>query len=254
VTVAGTWVYVGCDRGLVIADLSDPLAPEVAAVLEEVATPRSVAVQFRYAFAAGPDGLTTIDVTDPASPRVAARVPIADARSVYVARTYAYVAAGAEGVAIVDVERPEAPRLDRTFDAGGRLHDTWDVKIGATDASVFAYVADGENGLHVLQLTSPETVPGYMGFSPRPAPVWIAHHATSGPAVALSRGLDRDRAADESGHQVSIFNRLGAGPLTREQAEGLYLRGGEIWRVSDEPRGGVEAGPGGEIESDGRQP
>jgi hypothetical protein len=254
VTVAGTWVYVGCDRGLVIADLSDPLAPEVAAVLEEVATPRSVAVQFRYAFAAGPDGLTTIDVTDPASPRVAARVPIADARSVYVARTYAYVAAGAEGVAIVDVERPEAPRLDRTFDAGGRLHDTWDVKIGATDASVFAYVADGENGLHVLQLTSPETVPGYMGFSPRPVPVWIAHHATSGPAVALSRGLDRDRAADESGHQVSIFNRLGAGPLTREQAEGLYLRGGEIWRVSDEPRSGVEAGPGGEIESDGRQP
>ena len=235
VTVAGTWLYVGCDRGLVVLDLSEPLAPEVAAVVPDVAAPRSIAVQFRYAFTAGPDGLTTIDVTDPRNPRVAARVPLADARSVYVARTYAYVAAGSEGLAIVDVERPEAPRIDRLYDAGGRLNDTWDVKIGATHASVFAYVADGENGLHVVQLTSPATVPGYLGFSPRPEPVWIAHRETHGPAVALSRGLDRDRAADESGNQVSVFNRLGAGPLTREQAERLYLQGGDVYRVRDEP-------------------
>jgi hypothetical protein len=215
----------------------------VAAVLPEVAKPRSIQVQFRHAFAAGPDGLSVVDVTDPRRPRLAARVPIADARSVYVARTYAYVAAGAEGVAIVDVERPEEPRIDRVYDAEGRLRDTWDVKVGATDASVFAYVADGETGLHVLQLTSPETVPGYLGFSPRPEPHWIASYLTHGPAVALSRGLDRDRAVDESGNQVSVFNRLGAGPLTREQMERMYLREGEVYRVMDEAE-----------EPEGRQP
>lgn len=40
---------------------------------------------------------------------------------------------------------------------------------------------------------------------------------------------------DESGNQVSIFNRLGSGPLTREQMERMYLRDGEVYRVTDEP-------------------
>jgi hypothetical protein len=243
VTVAGTWVYVGCDRGLAVVDLSEPLAPALVATLPEVAAPRAIAVQLRYAFAAGPGGLSVVDVTDPRRPRLAARVPVADARSVYLARTYAYVAAGAEGLVIVDVERPEAPRIDRVYNAEGRLTDTWDVKVGSTGASLFAYVADGASGLHVLQLTSPETVPGYLGFSPRPEPRWIAGRHTHAPAVALSRGLDRDRAVDESGHQVSVFNRLGAGPLTREQMERLYLRDGEIYRVRDEPPGTGGAPP-----------
>jgi hypothetical protein len=233
VTIAGTWGYVGCDRGLAVLDLSEPLAPRIVATLAEVRAPRRIVVQFRYAFAAGPDGLTVVDVTDPGAPRVAARVEIADARSLHVARTYAYVAAGAEGLVIVDVERPEEPRIDRVYDAGGRLTDTRDVVVAATDASLFAYVADAESGLHVLQLTSPETVPGYLGFSPRPEPVWIAHRPVHG-AVALSRGLERDRAVDESGHQVSIFNRLGSGPLTREQMERLYLRDGALYTVRDQ--------------------
>jgi hypothetical protein len=33
------------------------------------------------------------------------------------------------------------------------------VKIAMTNASLFAYVADGKNGLRILQLTSPETMP-----------------------------------------------------------------------------------------------
>jgi len=233
VTVAGTWAYVGCDRGLAVVDLSEPLAPKLVATLGELAAPRRTVVQFRYLFAAGPDGLTVVDVTHPERPSVAARVPIADARSLHVARTYAYVAAGAEGLVIVDVERPEAPRIDRVFDAGGKLTDTSDVVVASTGVSLFAYVADGASGLHVLQLTSPETVPGYLGFSPRPEPVWIAGYRTHGPAVALSRGLERDRAVDETGHQVSIFNRLGAGPLTRRQMERLYLRDGALYTVRD---------------------
>lgn len=240
VTVAGTWAYVGCDRGLVVIDLSEPLAPKIVATLGEVAAPRRTAVQFRYLFAAGPDGLTVVDVTHPERPAVAARVPIADARSLHVARTYAYVAAGAEGLVIVDVERPEAPRIDRVFDAGGKLTDASDVVVASTGVSLFAYVADGASGLQVLQLTSPETVPGYLGFSPRPEPVWIAGYTTHGPAVALSRGLQRDRAVDETGHQVSIFNRLGAGPLTRAQMEGLYLRDGALYTVRDDVPGEAE--------------
>jgi hypothetical protein len=185
-----------------------------------------------------------VDVTVPRAPRLAARLGGFAGRSVYVARTYAYVAAGPRGVAIVDVERPELPVLDRLYDAGGRLSDTWDVKVGSTNASLFAYVADGKNGLAVLQLTSPAATPGYLGFSPRPEPALIATRRTRGPALALSKGLDRDRAADESGNQVSVFNRLGARPLNLQEMGRLFLRAGAVYRVRDEPPGPPAAGPG----------
>ena len=92
--------------------------------------------------------MDAIDVTDPTKPRLVgtARVPLADARRVYVARTYAYVAAGTEGLAIVDVERPEAPRLYMKYNADGTINDARDVIVGSTNASLFAYVADGGTG------------------------------------------------------------------------------------------------------------
>ena len=171
-TIAGNFVYVGCDRGLVILDLTAPENPKVAAIIESdlIREPRSIAVQFRYAFVADSEGIKVVDVTDPFEPRFVseATYPIEDARNIYVARTYAYVAAGAEGLVILDVERPEGPRLLMKYDAGGQIDDAYDVKVAMTNASLFAYVADGEHGLRVLQLTSPERTPGNFGYSPRP--------------------------------------------------------------------------------------
>jgi hypothetical protein len=236
-TVAGTSVYVLADAGLVVVDFSAPLEPKVAAVLEGFREPTSVAVQFRYAFVTDAGGLAVVEITNPAEPRLAARLGgFGKAWNVYLARTYAYVAAGEEGLVIVDVEHPESPRIDQRVRG---LTDVRDVVIGATNASLFAYLADGAGGLKVLQLTSPDTVPGYLGFSPRPAPVLIAQRHTHGPALALSRGLDRDRAVDESGHQVSVFNRIGARPFSREEMERLYLRDGEVYTVRDEPERGA---------------
>jgi hypothetical protein len=242
-TVAGTWVYVVTKDGLVVIDAAEPLKPRIAATLAGFREPAAVAVQFRYAFVADRDGLAVVDVTDPAAPRLAARADGFAGNSVYVARTYAYVAAGEKGIAIVDVERPAEPRLDRLWNAGGRLSDTRDVKVASTNASLFAYVADGKNGLAVVQLTSPETVPGYLGFSPRPEPRLIATRHTEGPAVALSKGLDRDRAADESGHQVSVFNRLGSRPFNAGEMRRLYIRRDQLYTVRDEPPGPPSSGP-----------
>jgi hypothetical protein len=195
-----------------------------------------VAAQFRYAFVTDAEGLKVIDVTQPARPRPVpnAMVRLADAHGLYLARTYAYVAAGPQGLAIVDIERPEMPALDRMYDAGGAINDARDVKVGMTNASLFAYVADGKNGLRVLQLTSPEEVPTYLGFSPRPEPRLIATARTRGPALAVSKGTDRDRAVDESGHQVAVFNRVGSRPLTLPEMQRLYLRNGELYTVSEE--------------------
>jgi hypothetical protein len=232
VAVAGRYAYVACERGVVVVDVDQPLQPKIVATLG-MPHLRSVAIQFRYAFVTDGNALHTIDLTDPAKPTLAATLPIADARSVYVARTYAYVAAGAQGLVIVDIERPDKPRIDQTISDG--LHDTNDVKVASTNASTFAYVADGKEGLKILQLTSPEWTPAYAGFSPRPAPRLIAHRQTRGPALAISRGLDRDRAVDESGNQVSVFNRIGARPMTLPEMQRLYLRDGKLYTVGDAP-------------------
>jgi hypothetical protein len=238
-TVAGRYVYVLAKRGLVIVDVDNPFQPRVVAEVgaPAIVDPRAVAVQFRYAFVTDSQGLKVIDVTNPAAPRPVqnAVVPIKDARGLYVARTYAWVAAGAEGLAIVDVEKPEAPKLDQMFNAEGQLNDSHDVKVGMTNASGFAYVADGRNGLRVLQIFSPKDNPGYGGFSPRPTPRLVATHKTSGPALAVSKGLDRDRAVDESGNQVAVFGRWGARPFNKTEMERMYLRGGQLWTVKDGP-------------------
>lgn len=231
--IAGNYVYVACDRGLVIVDFTKPMEPKIIAELPSISKPTSVTVQFRYAFVTDREGLKVVDVTNPASPRVAAGVAIAQANSVYVARTYAYVAAGPQGLVIVDVERPEHPFIDQIFTAGGKLNDARDVKIASTNVSLFAYVADGANGLRVLQLTSPESTPGYLGFSPRPAPKLIATRHTHGPAVAIAKGLDRDRAVDESGNQTAIFNRIGARPATLKEMQRLFFREGKIYQVDN---------------------
>jgi hypothetical protein len=240
IAIAGTFAYILTDNALVVVDLDNPLAPRVTANIGAPALndPRGIAVQFRYAFVVDRDGLKILDVTDLAQPKPIANalVPLADARNVYVARTYAYVSAGKQGLAIVDVEKPDAPKLDQIFTAEGKLNDVNDVKIGMVAASAFAFVADGKNGLRVLQILSPWDDPAHFsGFSPRPTPKLIATAHTHGPALAISKGIDRDRAVDESGNQLAVFGRRGARPLNRAEGQSLYLRGSKLYSVSDSP-------------------
>ena len=223
VTLGGHFAYVATPRAMVVVDLDNPLHPRLAATVP-MDDPRASAVQFRYLFVTTARGLETLDITRLDRPvATGAIVPLADARRVYVARTYAYVAAGKQGLVIVDAKNPEAMRPYGAYDFGGRLSDAQDVVVGSTNASLFAYVADGANGLKVLQLTSPDSQPNFYGFSPAPRPELIAWAKTPTPALALSKGLDRDRAVDESGHQIAVFGRLGSRPFTRAEMERLFL-------------------------------
>jgi hypothetical protein len=233
--VAGTTVYVCCKQGVVAVDIMDPLEPKIVATLP-ANKPTSIAVQFRYAFVTDADGLEVIDITSPERMQkvAGASVPIADARNVYVARTYAYVSAGASGIAVVDVEVPTAPRLLVNFTADGALADVNQVKVGMVNDSVYGLVADGKTGLHVLQLVTPEDGGrSAYGFAPEPRPKLIASYETHGPALAIGKGLDRDRAADESGHQVAVFGRIGGRPFTQKEAMRLYVRDGKTFTVPD---------------------
>jgi hypothetical protein len=250
--LCGTFAYISCDAGVVVLDLDDPLHPRHVATLDQgIRHPRKVAFQFRYGFVVDDAGVQVIDVTFPEQPRliVNARVPITDARDLYVCRTYGYVAAGRDGLIVLDLKRPEYPRIDRQFTASGRLNDATAVRVGMTNTSLFAYVADGFNGLKVVQLTSPDDTPEFAGFSPRPAPRLIAWFPTPGRAISLSEGLDRDRAVDESGNQLSVFGRRGSRPFTLSEQRRLYFHHvvdgktpewSDFYQVSDFPDPGKE--------------
>ncbi|KHK91392.1 LVIVD repeat-containing protein [Novosphingobium malaysiense] len=236
IVLAGEVAYITAKVGLVVVDLHDPLHPRLAAV-RPMDDARASAIQFRYLWVTDREGLKLFDVTDLRNPVAvpSGTVPLADARRVYVARTYAYVAAKQDGLVIVNVVRPRSPVVYKKVTFDGRLNDAEDVIVGSTNASLFAYVADGRNGFKVIQLTSPSTQPNFYGFSPAPKPELIAWASTPSPARALSKGLDRDRAVDETGGQIAVFGRLGARPFTRPEMERLFLnRRGVPYKVRDD--------------------
>jgi hypothetical protein len=242
ITIAGTHAYITTDRELVIVSLSDPLNPKIVSRIGAPAleSPKAIAIQFRYGFVADLQGLKVLDLSDPAKAHVidGAYVKAYYANDVYVARTYAYVAALNNGIIIIDVKNPEKPMAIQSFTAGGKIDDARQVKIAMTNASLFAYVADGKNGLRILQLTSPETMATYAGFSPRPEPQLIATFKTKGDALAVSKALDRDRAVDESGNQIAVFGRRGARPFTFAETQRMLRTNegrGDAFSVTDDP-------------------
>lgn len=238
IQVAGNYAYIVSQKtGLHVVNIKNPLKPELVASVEapDIAGGRSIDIQFRYAFIADQVGMKVVEITDPEQPRavLAATIELADARDVFVMRTYAYVAAGAEGLAIIDVEQPEQPQLVEKFTAGGQLNDTYAITTGAINASIFAFVADGRNGLRVLRLIEPPFTPGHLGYSPKPTPELLATFKTAGPAIGISEGAKRDRSIDESGNQIGVSGRLGSHPLRQEDLDKLLRQSGKIFKVKD---------------------
>lgn len=236
VTLAGHIAYITTAYGLAVVDLDDPLQPRLTANIA-IDGAKASTVQFRYLWVSDASGIKLFDTTDM---RVPVAVPSGDialpsAQRMYIARTYLYVAAGDQGLVIINVTRPRAPVELMRYTAGGTLNDARDVVVASTNASLFAYVADGVGGIKLLQLTSPASQPNFYGFSPRPVPELIAWARTPTPAIAMSKGLDRDRAVDETGGQIAIFGRIGSRPFTRPEMERLFRNsGGLLYKVSDQ--------------------
>jgi hypothetical protein len=235
---AGHRLYICTKRGLAVVDVDQPERPILVGELPVGAlrNPKAIAIQFQYAFVTDDDGLKVINLEDPKKPKLVpgAFVALGHAHKLYVARTYVYVANGPEGLAIINIEKPTKPGLHRMFNADGALNDTHSVQIGSIAASMYALIADGKNGLRVLQMISPDTVDGAAGFSPDPAPRLIATYPTHTPMLAVSRGLDRDRVVDETGKQTVVFGRRGAKPFNvADMARFLKHSDGTPFRVED---------------------
>ena len=137
---------------------------------------------------------------------------------------------------ILDIENPDRPKIDQVYNAGGCINDLHDVKLGITYVSEFAYLADGKNGLRVVQLT----VAGDAGQR-RLQPA-----ADAAPDRDLPDPARRPRAVGRQGPRP----RPGGGrerqpdrrlrPRRRPAAEPgraaeAVLQSGRVWTVSDDP-------------------
>ena len=71
----------------------------------------------------------------------------------------------------MDITAPTRPAVYEAFTADGRLTDAEDVIVASTNASLFAYGADGINGGKGLQLTAPASQPALYGFPSQPKPL-----------------------------------------------------------------------------------
>jgi len=136
---------------------------------------------------------------------------------------------------IVDIEQPEHPFIDQVYTAGGQINDARALKVGMTNASLFAYVADGKNGLRSSSSCHPRrpATPASAAAATGPADHGlIATYQTRGPAVALSKGsiaTARSTRAATSGR----LRRRGARPLTLAEQQRLYLRNGALYAVPE---------------------
>jgi hypothetical protein len=236
--MAGQWLYITTDRGLAVVDAVNPENPVMVGGYSGpfLSGARQSTVQWNYCFVTDAEGVKVFDISNPAKPTpvTGASVRLGEANGLYAARTYLYVANGSQGLAIIDIKNPEKPLKLSDFTAGGVINDARDVQIGSVSASMFAHIADGRNGLRIVQMISPENVPGHMGFSPKPEPRLIATYPTKHPTVTVSRGLDRDRVVDESGNQTVVFGRRGSRPFNLDEMAAFFKKPtGEFYRVAD---------------------
>lgn len=164
---ARTLVVAAGAGGVLFFDVSAPDAPLAIATLPTTDARGLALAGSTLAVADGAGGVLFADVSVPESPRVLAGVPTADARSVAVGFPFVYVADGAGGLAVIDVADPAAPFLAETIDLNGADPAPNDARAAAlfpllapiqgTDKpyQTIVAVADGPNGLRILDVTEP---------------------------------------------------------------------------------------------------
>lgn len=171
--------------------------------------------------------MVVVDLDDPLQPKVLAKIALNNPRGLDLQFRYLF-AVDDDGLKVIDVTLPENPRV-----VSGSLVPMQDAKR-ITVSRTYAYLADGENGLKIIQLTSPELNPKFYGISPQPNPKLVAWRKTADPALSISRPLERDRAVDEMGNQIAVLGRLGSRPFNLEEMRRLYLtQEGRVWTVRD---------------------
>jgi len=149
--MAGGHLYYSSGSTLMVAELSDPSAPQVVGEVALAGTFEGIAVSGGYAYVAGHNaGLRVVDVSVPSAP---VEVGFLDTPGVFwdvaVSGGYAYVAAWEDGLRVIDVSAPSNPV------EVGFLDTPTDVTYGVAVVGGYVYVTDETRGLRVIDVSTP---------------------------------------------------------------------------------------------------
>jgi hypothetical protein len=230
VLVLGDYAYVA-DRasGLQVIDVSNPENPTPVGSCDTLETALGVFVQGGYAYVAygpsvmpyTPSGIQVIDVSDPENPTpVGSCDTLETALGVFVQGGYAYVGTFSfpTGFLVIDVD-PESPKYLTIVGScdtfGGPVFVQGD----------YAYVADEEIGLQVIDISNPEN------------PSWVSRLNTSGAYDVFVQG-GYAYVAEGSGIQVidvsNPENPVSVGSHdTLGSAHGVFVSGDYTAYVAD---------------------
>ena len=159
IAVFGNYAYVAdVQSGLRIIDISNPANPSEVGSIDTPGNAVGVVVQGNYTFVAdGESGLRIINISDPAHPTdVGSYNPGSFyANDVTISGQYVYLALGwCGGLQVVNVTDPLHPTAAGQFTVPGKITEFKTVTLSGS----YAFVADKELGLHIINVSNPENL------------------------------------------------------------------------------------------------
>ncbi len=135
--------------GLLIIDVKDKSNPFLVSSFPIRGRIRRVAVQGKYAYLG--DNQNQLRVVDISKPRQLEQVAVLDVGAIIqdmdISANKIYLALGNQGMKIVDISDPDQPEVETSIETPGRVQDV------AVNKDIVAYLADGENGLLVYDIS-----------------------------------------------------------------------------------------------------
>ncbi len=201
----GKFAYLAAgSAGLVIVDVSDPANPVARGSYDTPGTAYGVAVAGDLALIAdGDSGLRIVNISNPDAPAgVGAYDTPGMAYDVaYTADTlvrYAFVADGAGGLRVFDISTPASPIPLGSYDTLGEVRGVAIQNSGEPvlgEQARFAYIADGSDGVQVLDISDPGQ-PFFVALADTPGAARQVAAAGSSASILGDGGIlvaDHDR-------------------------------------------------------------
>ncbi|MBF0360881.1 MAG: hypothetical protein HQK49_07710 [Oligoflexia bacterium] len=204
IVVSGSYLFVPRSLGLSIYSLATESAPALAGSYVTTGTAYSVFVSGNYAYlTTSLSGLIILDITIPSTPTlVSSQDTIGNAYEVVVKGSYAYVADGKYGITVIDLTTISTPSIVGQYHvAQGTAYGPYGVTYDSPTAYGIAlkgnylYVADGNIGVSVFDITTPNVLS------------WIQTFKTDYSANVVKVDGDYLYVADEYGG-VAMFNTV----------------------------------------------
>lgn len=147
--------------GLLISNVGNRSNPSLISSFPINGNVRRVEVQGTFAYLGdNQNQFRVVNISKPRQPDEVAVLDIgSEIQDIDISESRVYLATGAQGMVIVDITNPEQPEVLSTIETPGRVQDV------AVNGDIIAFLADGEKGLLVYDITDLNAIEQVGSFS-----------------------------------------------------------------------------------------